>query len=153
MKVNTSNLKKVTPLEKQASLQKPKDRVKIEKALKGQTEVTLQGLCEGYWTLLGIWYLRIPSEVYALCNPRNPVDIKVKNAISEKLSGVPDLIGFKKELINNNLCIDNSSLHVELKVDKYKQTPRQRKWARETVVHVIRNFEAFKHLTDGWIET
>jgi len=136
---------------KALSLRKPKDREKLEKSLRGQTEATLQGLCEAYLVILGLWYLRIPDEVYRVCAPHVSIHQTTKNAISENLAGAPDLFIFKKETISGTTCIDNSSLHVELKVGKNKQSSRQRKWARETVVHVVRNFEAFKELIDGWM--
>jgi len=148
-----SALKKVlTPSEKRDSLRKPKDREKLEKALKGQTEDTLQGLCEGYLTLLGIWYLRIPSEVYSLCDRNSGVDIRAKRAISENLAGVPDLLIFKKEFVapHNLTCQDNSCLLVELKTKKGRLSPRQRKWRKETIVHVPRSFERFKEIIDKW---
>lgn len=141
-----------TPSEIRNSLQKPKDREKLVKAMKGETEDTLQGLCEGYLTVLGIWYLRIPSEVYALCDRYSTVDVKVKRAISENLAGVPDLLIFKREFVGppDLVCQDNSCLLVELKTKKGTLSPRQKKWRKETIVHVPRNFEHFKELIDRW---
>jgi len=153
MKINMQNLKRIlSPGAKRNSLQKPKDREKLEKALKGLNEKDLQALCEGYLTLLGIWYLRIPNEVYALCSPHSQVSERTRRVISENLAGVPDLLIFKKDFIEPNEmpCIDNSCLLVELKSKKGKLSPRQKLWHKYLVVHVPRSFESFKTLIDSW---
>jgi len=94
-KINTKNLKKVyqTAGEKRASLQKPKDKAKIEKAIGAGKENELQDICEAYLALKGIFYLHIPASSY-------------KTRGRNVLSGVPDLLIFKKEYINNVPCVD-----------------------------------------------
>jgi len=138
-KINTKNLKKVyqTAGEKRASLQKPKDKAKIEKAIGAGKENELQDICEAYLALKGIFYLHIPASSY-------------KTRGRNVLSGVPDLLIFKKEYINNVPCVDNSCLLVELKTKVGKQNPKQMKWAKETIVHVIRSFDGFKELVNEW---
>ena len=138
MKVDVTKLKLITrdsmqtPEEKRQSLQKPKHRARIEKAIGAGKEAELQDLCEGYLTIKGIWFFHIPAASY-----------KARGA--NVLAGIPDLLIFKKDNDTNNNC-----LLVELKTKVGKPNPKQKKWAKETNVHLIRSFEGFKDLIKEW---
>ena len=140
-KIDLNRVKKVelTPSQIQDSLRKPKDRVKVEKAIGAGKEAMLQDLCESHLVRKGIFYLHIPQSSY-------------RGRGRNVLAGVPDLLIFKKEYIDNIPCVDNSCLLVELKTKVGKQNPKQRKWAKETVVHVIKSFAGFKELLTEWSE-
>jgi len=119
------------------SLQKPKDLEKMRKGVAPGTEAQLQDQCEAYLTIKGIWYFHIPASTY-------------QSRGANVLAGIPDLLIFKKEWMDNKPCIDNSCLLVELKTRTGKRGPKQEKWAKECVVHLIRNFDDFKELIDEW---
>jgi len=97
-------------------------------------EAELQGLCEAYLTKLGIWYFHIPAASY-----------KARGA--NVLAGIPDLLIFKKDNQINNNC-----LLVELKTKVGKTNLKQKKWEKQTNVHVIRSFEGFKELITEWVK-
>jgi len=139
----------LTAGDKQSSLQKTG---KNRKKATGQKEAEIQDYVEQYLNLKGIRFLRIPDAVYRACGlpGLQPAD---RQAISEYLKGVPDLIIFKREFINNTPTVDNSALMIELKRKGEVQRGSQRAWAKGLSVNTCDSFDDARILIDKWLET
>jgi hypothetical protein len=113
------------------------------------SEDSLQAMCEQYLDLLGLRWVHIPRGALTICSWQSSAHVAAKRAVSDYLKGIPDLLIFGPYTGGKY----TQALLVELKIGKNTRTHAQKEWARLTNVHEVRDFDTFKGLVDGFVET
>lgn len=103
-------------------------------------ERDLQKLCEQYLESRGLRYIRVPDSLWAFVMTSKVAPIWLRAFCSKHLAGIPDLVILK----------GSKALHVELKTEKGKASEKQKLWAKDCDVHLVRDFETFRELVDGF---
>lgn len=106
--------------------------------LKSEEQI-LQEQCEKYLYLVGVKFIRIPDSLWAFINGKFcPKWLKIFCA--SYLAGLPDLTILGQEKV----------LYVELKAKKGKLTKYQEDFAKDFPLVVVRDFDEFRSIVDGW---
>lgn len=113
----------------------------------GIPEECIQNAVEDYLEIKGIKFLHIPDVVYRMCAHTSRTPIWDKKKISQYLSGVPDIIAFKKVTDN----IDNDCLLLELKRLNGKPRQKQKNWGAGLNVHYPDSVDSAIKIINEWM--
>jgi len=116
-------------------------KVKKEAKVLRQVEDQLQKACEQWLKLKNITYIHLPKGAQRyLWNPKFGIPVQVAAEASRALKGVPDLILFGT---------DRNFLMIELKSEKGKLTPEQKRWLDFGMI-VCKDFDTFQKIVEEW---
>lgn len=101
-------------------------------------ERDLQKLCEAYLDSRGLRYIRVPDSLWAFVMTSKAAPVWLKAFASKFLAGMPDLV----------ILAGDRALHVELKAAKGKESEKQKRWAKDCSVRLVKDFDTFMGLVD-----
>lgn len=110
-------------------------------------ESMLQGQVNSILKWMGVKYFRAPDLLYRLLGWDSRLSAREKGELSKVFAGMPDNIVF---VPLGNFCL---CLNLELKSDIGKLSPRQKKYASQLPVTVVRTLQETQELVKGLLST